>query len=328
MSQVEEAAFDELILKSFTCFVENSSHFKGNSDCTNEFLNDEIVRSYIVNSIKQFYDEYDCHKIWLHDDDQVAFDLEDIEMDSFIEVIDAYFNGFMQINQNEIVNWLIALKKEINERNKINQSTIKSSPEKSNSKNDKQQQQGNNNGENDDNELKVKSVTLEDLEIQQLRKIDQNINLLIEMFPHLKLNQVVNTYKRRNKDYEKTIDDLLVISSDAKAIRTRLRHHHDDDTGSLTASDQSDADEPDSMLKEKIVQRFGFVAEPTDPNVKYAPVAKWDSEKKMVRYFDNKVVTTKGDKYFEPKTEEEEEESKRMKKTFINLKPARKYRFH
>lgn len=48
----------------------------------------------------------------------------------------------------------------------------------------------------------------------------------------------------------------------------------------------------------------------------------------MVRYFDSKVVTTKGDKYFELKTEEDEEKEKQLKKTYVNLKPARKYRFH
>ena len=53
-----------------------------------------------------------------------------------------------------------------------------------------------------------------------------------------------------------------------------------------------------------------------------------ESEKKMVRYYESKVVTTKGEKFFELKTEEDEEAAKQMKKTFINLKPARKYRFH
>ena len=48
----------------------------------------------------------------------------------------------------------------------------------------------------------------------------------------------------------------------------------------------------------------------------------------MVRYYESKVVTTKGEKYFELKTEEDEEAAKLLKKTFINLKPARKYRFH
>ena len=45
----------------------------------------------------------------------------------------------------------------------------------------------------------------------------------------------------------------------------------------------------------------------------------------MIRYLDGQVVNTKGQKYTEIKRREDEEE---MKKTFVNLKPARKYRFH
>jgi len=46
--------------------------------------------------------------------------------------------------------------------------------------------------------------------------------------------------------------------------------------------------------------------------------------KKLVRYLDNQVVNTKGQRFTEVKKDDSEE----MKKTYINLKPARKYRFH
>ena len=44
----------------------------------------------------------------------------------------------------------------------------------------------------------------------------------------------------------------------------------------------------------------------------------------MVRYLDGQVVSTKGEKFTEIKKQEDET----MKKTYVNLKPARKYRFH
>ena len=46
--------------------------------------------------------------------------------------------------------------------------------------------------------------------------------------------------------------------------------------------------------------------------------------KKLVRYLDSKVVNTKGQRFTEVKKPESED----MKKTYINLKPARQYRFH
>ena len=48
--------------------------------------------------------------------------------------------------------------------------------------------------------------------------------------------------------------------------------------------------------------------------------------KKMVRYRDGKVVSTKGERFtIETKQDKENEE---IKKTFVSLKPLRKYRFH
>ena len=48
--------------------------------------------------------------------------------------------------------------------------------------------------------------------------------------------------------------------------------------------------------------------------------------KKLVRYLDNKVVTTKGERYTEIKDDPDNRED--AKKTFVSLKPARQYRFH
>ncbi|MEJ1276304.1 CUE domain containing 2 [Cricetulus griseus] len=54
----------------------------------------------------------------------------------------------------------------------------------------------------------------------------------------------------------------------------------------------------------------------------------WDgpnqAPKKLIRYIDNQVVSTKGERFKDVRNPEAEE----MKATYINLKPARKYRFH
>jgi hypothetical protein len=47
-------------------------------------------------------------------------------------------------------------------------------------------------------------------------------------------------------------------------------------------------------------------------------------EKGSVRYLNNQIVSTKGGRFMEKKKEESEE----MKKTYVNLTPLRKYRFH
>lgn len=44
----------------------------------------------------------------------------------------------------------------------------------------------------------------------------------------------------------------------------------------------------------------------------------------MIRYREGQVVSTKGERFSEIKKQESQE----MKKTYVNLKPQRKYRFH
>ena len=46
--------------------------------------------------------------------------------------------------------------------------------------------------------------------------------------------------------------------------------------------------------------------------------------KKLVRYLDNKVVSTKGERFTLFNKDDEDS----LKKTYINLKPSKKYRFH
>ena len=51
---------------------------------------------------------------------------------------------------------------------------------------------------------------------------------------------------------------------------------------------------------------------------------QFQESKKMVRYLDSQVVSTKGERFTEIKKKEEDD----MKKTYVNLKPAKQYRFH
>ena len=59
-------------------------------------------------------------------------------------------------------------------------------------------------------------------------------------------------------------------------------------------------------------------------NLSYAVFVCFQGEKKLVRYRNNQVASTKGERFSYVKQEEHEE----MKKTYVNIKPTRKYRFH
>ncbi|XP_073541872.1 CUE domain-containing protein 2 isoform X2 [Phyllobates terribilis] len=76
-------------------------------------------------------------------------------------------------------------------------------------------------------------------------------------------------------------------------------------------------------LKEFILQKYMLVDDNDDKKT-HKPLMPKEAPKKMIRYIDNQVVSTKGERYKDMKKPESEE----MKKTYINLKPARKYKFH
>jgi len=46
----------------------------------------------------------------------------------------------------------------------------------------------------------------------------------------------------------------------------------------------------------------------------------------MIRYRDNKIVSLKGERFSEVK--KDDEEVKESKKTYVNLKPVKQYRFN
>ncbi|XP_067393435.1 CUE domain-containing protein 2 isoform X2 [Emydura macquarii macquarii] len=76
-------------------------------------------------------------------------------------------------------------------------------------------------------------------------------------------------------------------------------------------------------LKRFILQKYMMVDSEEDQKT-HRPLPPKEAPKKLIRYIDNQVVSTKGERYKDIKKPESEE----MKKTYISLKAARKYKFH
>lgn len=179
MSAENNNHYDE-ILKSFKDFVINQCQLITQSDFDSSV--DEIIASYIVNTIRQFYDEYETHSIWL--DNQSA---ENLDLEPFIEIINEYLCGFDQVDSKSITKWLISLKCIINPQ------PVKTVPK----------------------EETVQSPTApKPVEQKSNKKIDHNqdanLQTLIEMFPQLELGKIKRIFKKSNYDYDRTVDELLM----------------------------------------------------------------------------------------------------------------------
>nr|XP_046257795.1 CUE domain-containing protein 2 [Scatophagus argus]XP_046257796.1 CUE domain-containing protein 2 [Scatophagus argus]XP_046257797.1 CUE domain-containing protein 2 [Scatophagus argus] len=134
---------------------------------------------------------------------------------------------------------------------------------------------------------------------------------LLEMFPKCSLSEARSALSIAKGDMEEAV--RLIIEGDVQLSPTPLNVNHGKSISSLA----------DQKLKESILEKYMLV-DNEDDNKTHRPVAPKDAPKKLVRYHGNQVVTTKGERYQLVKKDETED----MKKTYVNLKPARKYRFH
>lgn len=134
---------------------------------------------------------------------------------------------------------------------------------------------------------------------------------LLEMFPKCSLTEARSALSIAKGDMEEAV--RLIIEGDVQLSPTPLNVNHGKSISSLA----------DQKLKESILEKYMLVDNEED-NKTHRPVAPKDAPKKLVRYHGNQIVTTKGERYQLVKKDETED----MKKTYVNLKPARKYRFH
>uniref|UniRef100_A0A3P9PVJ8 CUE domain containing 2 n=1 Tax=Poecilia reticulata TaxID=8081 RepID=A0A3P9PVJ8_POERE len=128
---------------------------------------------------------------------------------------------------------------------------------------------------------------------------------LLEMFPKCSLSEARSALSIAKGDMEEAV--RLIIEGDVQLsptpINVSLSNHR--------------------VPSEFCLYRYMLVDSEED-NKTHRPVAPKDAPKKLVRYHGNQVVTTKGERYQLVKKNETDD----MKKTYVNLKPARKYRFH
>lgn len=139
------------------------------------------------------------------------------------------------------------------------------------------------------------------------------VDVLLEIFPTCSMEQAQWVLARARGDLEEAVQMLVEgkeegppgWNSPSQDLPRRLRGPQKDD------------------LKSFILQKYMMVDRAEDQKT-HRPMAPREAPKKLIRYIDNQVVSTKGERFKDVRNPEAEE----MKATYINLKPARKYRFH
>ncbi|XP_003475026.1 CUE domain-containing protein 2 [Cavia porcellus] len=139
------------------------------------------------------------------------------------------------------------------------------------------------------------------------------VDVLLEVFPTCSVEQAQWVLAKARGDLEAAVQMLvegkeegpLAWEGPSQDMPRRLRGPKKDE------------------LKSFILQKYMMVDSAEDQKI-HRPMAPREAPKKLIRYIDNQVVSTKGERFKDVRNPEAEE----MKATYINLKPARKYRFH
>ncbi len=177
----------ELIVEQFRKFLTYSSV---DNSCL-ELLSDENVRLYVVNTINQLFEEYEDHKIWIDNSIESGFDV-----DTFKEILDAYFEGVGDIDKKDIFKWLIQLRKDINLlKEKEDEFKVEVKIEKEPLTKDSDSVGGKYDKKSD----------------KSKKKLNPDIQNLVEMFPSMSLNNIEKFYKNYGYDYDRTIDNILLV---------------------------------------------------------------------------------------------------------------------
>ncbi|XP_036685262.1 CUE domain-containing protein 2 isoform X1 [Balaenoptera ricei] len=139
------------------------------------------------------------------------------------------------------------------------------------------------------------------------------VDVLLEVFPTCSVEQAQWVLAKARGDLEEAVQMLVEGKEEGppawdgpnQDLPRRLRGPQKDE------------------LKSFILQKYMMVDSAEDQKI-HRPMTPKEAPKKLIRYIDNQVVSTKGERFKDVRNPEAEE----MKATYINLKPARKYRFH
>ncbi|XP_006831355.1 PREDICTED: CUE domain-containing protein 2 [Chrysochloris asiatica] len=231
---------------------------------------------------------------------------ENFDMEAFTEMMEAYVPGFAHIPRSTIGDMMQKLSGQLSDaRNKENLQPQRSEfqgqvpfPPDSVQQTEKLKE-----------EIRSSPTAAGDTQDKAAGAEEEllpGVDVLLEVFPSCSVGQAQWALAKARGDLEEAVQ-MLVERKDGpnQDLPRRLRDPQKDE------------------LKSFILQKYMMVDSADDEKI-HRPMAPKEAPKKLIRYIDNQVVSTKGERFKDVRNPETEE----MKATYINLKPARKYRFH
>ncbi|XP_034994197.2 CUE domain-containing protein 2 isoform X2 [Zootoca vivipara] len=229
---------------------------------------------------------------------------ENFDMDTFMEMMGAYIPGFAEINSN-VCEMMVSLSERLHEAHS-KQNTMQSRSLVKSEATAHVHEEGASVSE--DNRLScspVKGAPAEEIH-------GDPVEVILEMFPSCTVSQAQKALGMALGNLEEAAQLILEEKVQLNSLGTTIQE-----------ASRSQKTPKQGELKQFILEKYMMVDNEEDQKT-HRPAPPKEAPKKMIRYIDNQVVSTKGERYKDIKKAESEE----MKRTYISLKPARKYKFH
>ncbi|XP_051837271.1 CUE domain-containing protein 2 isoform X2 [Antechinus flavipes] len=225
---------------------------------------------------------------------------ENFDMEAFAEMMDAYVPGFAKIPSGTVCEMMFDLSGRLSDaRNKEHLQSLEEGTQEI------RKSQAH-------TSPPVLGEGTKAEEMSETDELQAGIQLLLEMFPTCTVGRAERALAMARGDLEEAVHIMVEEKAEPQAFGSNSK-----DTSRLQGVPKKEE------VKSFILQKYMMVDSEEDQKT-HRPVAPKEAPKKLIRYIDNQVVSTKGERYKDIRKPEPEG----MKSTYISLKPARKYKFH
>ncbi|NXD15089.1 CUE2A protein, partial [Nothocercus nigrocapillus] len=231
---------------------------------------------------------------------------ETFDMDTFVEMMEAYIPGFAEIHSGDICEMMFSLSERLGEARNEEKPGQRAAEGRSEATSE-DVSQGQEPAAGACNGKHLCALTA-GAGAQEDSDLKDGVELLLEMFPACTVGQAEKALSMALGNLEEAVQ--LIVEEKVETgtagvsvkelARPRRTPNHEE-------------------LKQVILQKYMMVDSAEDQKT-HRPAPPKEAPKKLIRYIDNQVVSTKGERYKDIKKPESEE----MKRTYISLKPARK----
>ncbi|GAB1605141.1 CUE domain-containing protein 2-B-like [Argonauta hians] len=261
---------------------------------------DEIVLNYINCIIEEF------------DDSQ---EMDEVDVEHFVEMMEAYIPGFAHIQSAEVTEWMFQLSRTISADSNSNTQTssechspchLSVCPVRSPSPPRKPSDKPTSSKVTDTTDSLKNHSSPPD---KEEGIFDEKVHRLLEMFPAACQLEAFHCLSLANGDMDEATQLILDRHESGETIVSNNDKKY--------LHFQSEVQD-DKKVRDQMLQKYAYIDEEEDKKI-YRPAAPKSVPKKLVRYLDNKVVSTKGERFTLFNKDDED-------KSYLNLKSSKKCR--